>query len=81
MSPRTWMILGALTDFITQAGGAITGAMMQAGGVIMPTPAVLVLGFILGIVAVANHVKASYLQPPAPLMLLLAIAAGWLVGS
>lgn len=80
MSSRTWMILGCLSDFVGQAGGAIAGAMMQAGGVVMPTPPVILLGVILGVVAVANHVKSSYLTPPAPLMVLLAVAAGWLIG-
>lgn len=89
MSNRTWMIVGCIADFVTNAGGAISGAMAQAGGVVMPTPPVFLLGLVLGLVGVAGHLKAVYLQPPGGsgvggvrtvVGFLLSLAAGWVIG-
>lgn len=58
------ILVGALADFVISAGGIITGAMVQQGSVVLPTPAVLVMALVAGVVTAAVHVKAGYLEPP-----------------
>jgi hypothetical protein len=88
MSVRTWLIVGCITDFIIGAGGAVSGAMMQAGTVVMPSGPVWALGGILGTIAVANHIKAAYNQPPGAVrvggvpvwvLAVLGWALGWMI--
>jgi hypothetical protein len=88
MSVRTWLIVGCITDFIIGAGGAVSGAMMQAGTVTLPSQGVWMLGGILGAVAVANHIKAAYNQPPGKvgvgsvpvwILAVLGWAIGWMI--
>ena len=58
------MVLGAISDFVISAGGIITGAMVQQGSVVMPTPAVLILALVGGVVTAATHVTAAQMEPP-----------------
>ena len=64
MSPGGRMILGALADFIATVSATVAGAMVQAGQVVMPGPAVWILGVLTGAGLAASHVKAALAEPP-----------------
>ena len=89
MNPVTLVLLSALSDFITNAGGAVLGGSIQATGI--PSKGVWILALVAGAVAFGKEVKQHLgtaqntprpqngpgigTLPPAKLLVLIAIAA------
>jgi hypothetical protein len=58
------LVLDALTAFTNTAGGGLVVAMVHAGIVSWPTPGVIVVAAVLGLMAASNQLRARLALPP-----------------
>lgn len=72
MSRTAQLIIGAVTDFVITAGTGLAGYMVAKEGVVMPSPAMILLACVLGAIAAAKQVRGMALSLK-PLGLVLAL--------
>lgn len=58
------LIISAFTDFIITAGTALTTAMVAAGSAQLPTPAIILLAIIGGLVSGARTIQQALKATP-----------------
>ena len=67
MNAPVWVIivLSALTDFLITAGGTLMGAIVESGTKTMPSPLIILVAVLAGLVASAKEVRSQLHLAPA----------------